>query len=69
MALRGFDRAPVEIGAVELPKVQVRSAAINAPPADGRDAFEVTMDEHSFGMGIVEAVIVPHRAKSTIKPG
>src|SRR5580704_811205 len=58
MALAGVDGMAVEVGAVELPEVQVRGVVVDGAPADGRDALEVAVDEHSLGVGIVEAVVV-----------
>jgi len=58
VALSGVDGLAVEVGAVELPKVQARGVVVDWSPADRRDALQAAVDEHGFGVGVVEAMVV-----------
>ncbi len=58
MALAGIYGVAVEVGAVELPEVQMRGVVVDRAPAVGGDAFETAVDQHGLGVGIVEAVVV-----------
>ena len=58
MALGGVDGMAVEVCAVELPEMQMGGVVLEGTPADRRDAFEVAVDEHGLGVGVVEAVII-----------
>ena len=57
MALADIYGVAVEVGAVELPEVQVRGVVVERAPAIGGDALETAVDEHGFGIGVVEAMV------------
>lgn len=64
MTLSGFDGSAIEIGAVELPKVQMGRIVIDWTPADCRDVLETAVDQDSFGVGIVQAMIIGKRTST-----
>ena len=58
VTLSGVDGTAIEVGAVELPKVQMDRIVIDGTPADCGDVLEMAVDQNSFGVGIVEAMVI-----------
>ena len=58
MPFRDIHRMAAGIGAVELPEVEVGGVVVDWTPAGRGNALEAAVDEHGFGVGVVEAVIV-----------